>query len=275
MPDSRQPAPQTIHVWPGGGVHLWPSGGASRTQSHQRGHLVYAARGVLAVPTPQGTAIVPTNRVAWTPAGTSHRHRAHGNTDMRILFLAEPLASLMPDGPAVLAVSDLAREALLTLTGPRSHDAEIRARYREAQVRLLRVLVDELQIAPEQPLHLPKPTDPRLRALAQMLDRDLAGTTTLRELSHRIGTSARTLSRLLSAELGMTFYEWRTQIRIHRALVLLAEDHDVTYVAHACGWANVSGFIAAFTNIVGTSPGRYRHAMGTDGAVERGHENRD
>src|SRR4029078_12165961 len=130
-----QAAPQTMHLWPGGGVHLWPSGGASRSQSHQRGHLVYAARGVLAVPTPQGTAIVPTNRIAWTPAATSHRHRAHGNTDMRILFLAEPVAPLRPDGPAVLAVSDLAREALLTLTGPRSHDLELRSRYREPQER--------------------------------------------------------------------------------------------------------------------------------------------
>jgi AraC-like DNA-binding protein len=235
---------------------------------------VYAARGVLAVPTPRGTAIVPTNRIAWTPAATSHRHRAHGNTDMRILFLAEPLAAQLPDGPAVLAVSDLAREALLTLTGPRSHDAELRSRYRAPQERLLRVLVDELQIAPEQPLHLPTPTDPRLRALAQLLDRDLGDSITLLELSHRIGTSPRTLSRLLSSELGMTFYEWRTQIRIHRALVLLTEDHDVTYVAHACGWANVSGFIAAFTHIVGTSPGRYRHGMGLGRADERIHDDR-
>jgi AraC-like DNA-binding protein len=29
-------------------------------------------------------------------------------------------------------------------------------------------------------------------------------------------------------------------------------------VAHACGWANPSSFIAAFTNIIGTTPGRHR-----------------
>jgi ADP-ribose pyrophosphatase YjhB (NUDIX family) len=28
--------------------------------------------------------------------------------------------------------------------------------------------------------------------------------------------------------------------------------------AHACGWANPSSFIAAFTAIIGTTPGRYR-----------------
>jgi len=215
---------------------------------------------VLAVHTDQGTSVVPTNRVAWTPAEFTHRHRAHGDTDMRILFLTPALARLLPAQPAVLAVSDLARAALLTLTGPRAYDPELRARHRPAQQRLLRVLVDELQVAPEQPLHLPKPTDPRLRTLAGLLNADPGDNAPLGELGRRIGTSARTLSRLLSSELGMTFYEWRTQIRIYRALVLLAEGHDVTYVAHACGWSNPSGFIAAFTGIVGATPGRYRLA---------------
>jgi AraC-like DNA-binding protein len=59
-------------------------------------------------------------------------------------------------------------------------------------------------------------------------------------------------------DLGMTFYEWRTQLRVYHALVLLADGHDTTQVAHACGWANPSGFIAAFRNLVGTTPGRYR-----------------
>ena len=56
----------------------------------------------------------------------------------------------------------------------------------------------------------------------------------------------------------LTFYEWRTQLRIYHALVLLADGHDTTRVARACGWANPSSFIAAFPNIMGTTPGRYR-----------------
>jgi len=91
----------TSHVWPSGGRHLWPSGEASDVQSHARGHLVYAASGVLAVHTERGTSIVPANRVAWTPAGFTHYHRAHGDTDMRIVFLAPSLARLIPDHPAV------------------------------------------------------------------------------------------------------------------------------------------------------------------------------
>jgi AraC-like DNA-binding protein len=65
----------------------------------------------------------------------------------------------------------------------------------------------------------------------------------------------------------MTFYEWRTQLRIHHALVLLAEGHDTTRVAHACGWANPSSFIAAFTTLVGTTPGRYRSGRHRDAPI--------
>ena len=226
--------------------------------SHPRGHLVYAARGVLSVHTERGTSIVPANRVGWTPAGFTHYHRAHGHTDMRILFLPASLARLAPGHPAVFMVSDLAREILLTLTGPRNYDRAARDWDRAARARLRRVLVDELHEAHEQPLQLPEPHDDRLQAVAQALYEQPADRTSLAELGQRTGASARTLSRLFRNELGMTFYEWRTQLRIYHALVLLADGHDTTRVAHACGWANPSSFIAAFANIIGTTPGRYR-----------------
>jgi AraC-like DNA-binding protein len=219
---------------------------------------VYAASGVLTVHTDRGTSIVPANRVAWTPAKFTHYHRAHGDTDMRILFLAPSLARLVPDHPVVFLASDLAREVLLALTGPRNYDDGAPGYSRSARSRLLRVLVDELREADEQPLQLPEPRDDRLQAIARMLHEDPAGNAALAELGKTIGASSRTLSRLFHDELGMTFYEWRTQLRIYRALVLLAEGHDTTRTASACGWANPSSFIAAFTSIIGTTPGRYR-----------------
>ncbi|MFF2078704.1 AraC family transcriptional regulator [Kitasatospora sp. NPDC058162] len=274
MPVPRQARPDagaTSLTWPSGGRHLWPSGGSSGESVHERGHLVYAASGVLVLHTEGGTSIVPANRVAWTPAGFTHRHRAHGDTDMRIVFLPPSLARLVPGRPAVFCVSGLAREVLLVLTGPRGDGTggdgtggggrgglSAPGYSRAARERLLRVLVEELREADEQPLHLPHPRDDRLRAVERILTRTPADTSTLATLGRQVGAGARTLSRLLREELGMTFYEWRTQLRVHHALVLLAEGHDTTHTAHACGWANPSGFIAAFTDLVGTTPGRYR-----------------
>jgi AraC-like DNA-binding protein len=249
MPVTRQ-----SRIWPSGGQHLWSSGETSQAHSHPRGHFVYAAGGILSVHTENGTWIVPANRVAWVPASSTHHHRAHGDTDMRIVFLPSSLARRAPAHPAVFLASGLAREVLLTLTGPRVLD-------RGARARLHRVLVDELHEAHEQPTHLPAPRDDRLRSVARTLGEDPADTSSLAALGRKAGASARTLSRLFHDELGMTFYEWRTQLRICHALVLLAQGHDTTRVAHACGWANPSSFIAAFTAIVGTTPGRHRTGL--------------
>ena len=230
----------------------------AHVQSHARGHLVYAASGVLAVHTERGTSIVPANRVAWTPARFTHYHRAHGDTDMRIVFLAPSLARLVPDHPAVFLASDLAREVLLALTGPRNYDDAAPGYSRSARSRLLRVLVDELREAHEQPLHLPEPRDDRLQAIARMLHETPADNATLAELGKTIGASTRTLSRLFRNELGMTFYEWRTQLRIYHALVLLGRRprHHPHRLRLRMG--QPQQLHRSVHHVIGTTPGRYR-----------------
>lgn len=264
MPVPRQTRQTSVtsHLWASGGRHLWPSGGVSDRQTHARGHLVYAATGVLAVHTEHGTSIVPANRVAWIPAGFTHQNRAHGDTDMRIVFLTPTLARLLPDHPAVFLASGLAREALLALTGPRNYDSAVNSTVLDysssARARLVRVVVDELREASEQPLQLPEPDDDRLQTITRILHENPANNTSLAELGRAIGASTRTLSRLFRNELGMTFYEWRTQLRIYHALIFLADGRDTAQTAYACGWSNPSSFIAAFATILGTTPGRYR-----------------
>lgn len=275
MPDSRHAdssMPATSHIWPSGGRHLWRSGGMSPMQKHAQGHLVYAATGVLAVHSDHGTSVVPANRAAWTPAGHTHQHRAHGNTDMRIVFLEPALARHLPDRPAVFLASGIAREILLAMTGPDNYLNATPSYHGAARARLLRVLVEELQTTTEPPLRLPNPRDDRLRAIERTLSERPADRSSLSELGKAIGASSRTLSRLLRNELGMTFYEWRTQLRVYHGLTLLANGYDTTQTAHACGWANPSGFITAFAEIVGTTPGRYRSScrIGTGSAHDQG-----
>ncbi|MET8796465.1 AraC family transcriptional regulator [Nocardia sp. NPDC004568] len=129
--------------------------------------------------------------------------------------------------------------------------------------------MDELREKPEQPLHLPAPQDDRLQSLARTLAENPADNTSLTELGKAVGAGSRTPSRLLRNELGMTFSEWRTRLRIFHTFAPSPAGYDTTRTAYACGWSNSSLFIfiAAFTDIIGTTPGRYR--AGRRGA-ERG-----
>jgi AraC-like DNA-binding protein len=231
-------------------ARLLPHGEGFAEHCHDRGHLIYAASGVLTIRTRRGTAIVPPNRAAWTPAGVRHQHRAYGRTEMRVLFLPEPPSARLRE-PVVLATSPLVRELLLAITGDHQYPTPSWERLRD-------VLLDELTRAPEQDLHLPEPSDTRLRAVTDLLHADPAVPGTLAELGRAVGASERTLSRLCHTELGMSFRAWRTQLRIQHALVLLAQGDSVQKTANACGWSNPSSFIDAFTAVLGDTPGRYR-----------------
>ncbi|MDP4508402.1 AraC family transcriptional regulator [Nonomuraea turcica] len=227
---------------PGAGID------AHRHDTHQ---IVYACRGVLSVTTSAGTWVAPANRAIWVPAGTVHEHRAHGDTDLRLVGLTDnPLAL---DRPAVLAVGPLLRELIIAYTDDAPAGT---GPSRAERGRLLSVLLDRLKRAPEQPFHLPAPEDPRLVAVCAILHRDPADGSTLARLAAQAGTSERTLARLCGRELGMSFPQWRTQLRLHHALLLLADGLPVTAVAHRCGWASASAFIDVFRRAFGYTPGR-------------------
>lgn len=111
---------------------------------------------------------------------------------------------------------------------------------------------------PQQPLHLPTPTTPQLRAVCEILRTNPADDRTLAALGRQVGASDRTLSRLFKADLGMTFPQWRTQLRLYHALVLLSENVPVTAVAHRCGWSSASAFIDVFRRTFGHTPGTHQ-----------------
>ncbi len=218
---------------------------------HDFGQLRYATSGALVTTTRAGTWVAPANRVTWVPPFEVHSSRAHGETGVRLLRVPAALAGRLPAEPSVFVASGLMREAFLAIDGD---DEPARARL------LLEVVIAELTRAAPDPLRLPEPGDPRLKAVTDLLHADPASPATLAELGHRTGSSERSLSRLFAGELSMSFHQWRTLLRIQRALLDLGEGTSVTDTATRLGWANPGSFIEAFTVLVGQTPGRYRSA---------------
>ncbi|MES9543375.1 helix-turn-helix domain-containing protein [Actinomadura sp. NPDC000600] len=228
-------------------------GAAIDAHRHDDHQIAYAGRGVVAVTTSAGSWVAPADRAIWIPAGAVHSHQAHGELELHLVGLPAADNPLGLDEPAVLGVSPLLRELILAYTRDPDDDTPARARLRD-------VLLDQLRVSSQQPLHLPAPTVPHLKALCAILHADPADNRTLAELGREVGASERTLSRLFRADLGMTFPQWRTQLRLYHALVLLAEDTPVTTVAHRCGWSSASSFIDVFRRAFGHTPGTHHPA---------------
>ncbi|WP_432885027.1 AraC family transcriptional regulator [Kribbella sp. CA-245084] len=273
MPETRQRPATTGHrpIEAGGGIEAhW----------HDRHQIVYAGRGVLSVTTDAGSWVAPATRAIWIPAGTLHQHRAYGETTLHTVGLRENPLGLQT--PSALVVSPLLRELILAYTSvgydeavptaagtagrretadlaDRAHRVDRAQRADPAERgRLLEVLLDQLRRSHQRPTYLPTARDPRLVAVCELLRAAPSDGRTLVELGRVVGASERTLSRLCKGDLGMSFPQWRTQLRLHEALRLLAEGESVTRVAHRTGWASASAFIDTFRQAFGHTPGSRR-----------------
>jgi len=119
------------------------------------------------------------------------------------------------------------------------------------------VLLDRIRCSKQAPLHLPLPTDQRLRTVTSALLEDPTDRRVLEDHADFAGASARTLARLFKSETGMTFGEWRRQRVLLAALERLTENSSVTTVALELGYSSPSAFIAMFRQSLGMTPTQY------------------
>jgi AraC-like DNA-binding protein len=133
------------------------------------------------------------------------------------------------------------------------------------ELRLIGVLLDELGTLTPSPLRLPLGSDKRLRRVVHMLIKNPADGRGIDEIANSCGASARTIARLLRMEVGMTFVEWRRQLRLLEAIDRLGSGQPVTNVALDMGYRSLSAFIAMFRKALGTSSTKH---LGTDQAIE-------
>ena len=251
------PARQTRRLTPDDEPHLvarsyravFSSGLEGPEHSHPWRQLLYAASGAMTVRAGRSTWLIPPGKAVWIPAGLAHSIRMWGEVDMRTLYLRDAAAG--PDACRVLSVTPLLRELILRVVDWVALDARD-----PGHVRLLAVLIDEMSRAPETPLLLPMPSDPRACAIAARVLDDPGANAPIDLLARRAGASRRTAERLFRDQTGLSFGLWQQKARMLSAVRLLAEGRPVTDVAFDSGYSSVSAFIAAFKRTFGCTPGR-------------------
>ena len=246
-PEDYQQVPRPITVM----AKDFAAGHDIAPHRHPRAQLIFAAQGVMAVRTPQGSWIVPPHRALWVPAETEHAIRMCSAVAMRTVYV-RPHAAALPDACCVVAVSPLLRELILRAAGrPLLYDEQ------GPDGRVAAMILDELRALAVLPLHLPWPADKRLQRICAALRDDPALMRTLDEWSAAAGASSRTLARLFRKETGMSFGAWRQQARLLDALGRLATGEAVTNVALDLGYASPSAFTSMFRRALGRAPSRY------------------
>lgn len=73
----------------------------------------------------------------------------------------------------------------------------------------------------------------------------------------RLSIDAKTIQRMFVKETGLTFGQWRQQLRLLRALELLASGEKVIDVALALGYESPSAFASMFRKHFGQTPSAF------------------
>jgi len=219
---------------------------------HIRSQLLYASAGVMTVLTDFGIWVVPPLRAVWIPAYTDHQIHAAGPVSMRTLYIQPEIVTGLPQRCCVVSVLPLLRELILHVVA-----MPVQVELNEAEQRLMKVILDQIQAMNIAPLELPIPQDDRLKKIYTHLATEPGDKRTLADWGKTVGATGRTLARRFRLETGLTFGQWRQQIRILEALKRLAQKDPVTTVAIELGYDSPSAFISMFKKALGKTPGQY------------------
>lgn len=234
----------------------YPSGWHIEPHVHSKHQLIYAVQGVMVVQTEAGRWVVPPTRAIWMLAGMRHEIRCIGEVHMRSLLVMPNAAPKLLDETQAVGISPLLRELIAVAMGvqqpyvPGTRDG-----------RVMRLLLDELRVLPVLPLHLQLPSDARLLQICERLQSRPHDASTMMDWSERLDVDVKTIQRLFVKETGMTFGQWRQQIRLLRALEMLATGERVIDVAMALGYDSPSAFATMFRRQFGQSPSQFFAAI--------------
>ena len=226
---------------------------------HDVHEIEYACQGVVEVRTQAGHYLLPPHQAAWIPAGL--RHQTTLNADGQTLaVLFEPgLVPAAGDRVRIIAVSALLREMMLySVRWPISRtESGVEA---DSFFQALGYVVAEA-LEDERPLSLPVSADPVVTAATDYtrahLDR-----VAVRDVTRAVGVSERTLRRIFSTHLGMSWRSYLLRARVLRSMAILAQpDRSVLEVSIAVGFDDVGAFARSFARHCGETPSAYKRRI--------------
>lgn len=226
--------------------------------SHEQAQLVYATSGVVRILTPAGSWLLPPSRAMWIVPGVDHELHAVGAVALRSVYFEPDAVSWLSADCSMIEVSGLLHELIVgMLADPLEYAPDSRA------ALIAPLLLRALQDAPAA--HgglLPLPTDARLRQICEKLMHDPGNNNTLEVWGEQFGLSTRTLARHFRDETGLSFGQWRQQMRVSEAVYRLILKEPLARVAETLGYASPSAFITMFRKSMGTTPQRYLTSLG-------------
>ena len=222
--------------------------------AHEYHQLIYALAGTTQIESERARYLLPTGRAAWIPAGVRHRTLMSDIEGASIYFAPDTVTD-ETSRVRILVATPVMREMILHALrwplGASEADPVAASFFRTL------ALMSEEWLESELPLSLPGAIHPGIVRAMDYAIGDPGAATHAGALS-AAGLSERTFRRVFLRETGMGWQAWLGQARIMAAMALLTEGRRVTDVALEVGYASLSAFAKAFSQLVGEAPAAFR-----------------
>lgn len=222
----------------------------SPPHTHPDAMLAWCYRGTVWVYLQDAMWRLAPGQGVWIPADTPHTTRHERDSIGCYVYI--------PDSSLVAPVTEITRVLLPRAVQEMLLHLGVNDIPDGLRVRIQAVLIDMLQQPASEVVEdwgeVPLPADERVRTLVQAVLADPGDTRTASELFAAHGLHGRTVLRVFNSDIGMSFGQWRSGVRMALAARLIVGGTPVGTTAHRCGYATTSAFSAAFKSRFGLTP---------------------
>ncbi|WP_282604318.1 helix-turn-helix domain-containing protein [Pelagibius sp. Alg239-R121] len=224
--------------------------------SHGWGQLISAASGSMYIGTPDRVLLLSPAMILWVPPDVEHWMRYGPNNELRYVDARRDEAREIGTDCRIIAMTPLLK-ALMAETVPREGSGQGGGRANGHDDALHDLLRHELAAAPDVPLSITLPRDPRIRRFAESALDDPGVIESVETWLADAPASRKTVERLFIAETGMPPSRWLRHARLFHAISRLSAGEKVSSVAFDMGYASSSAFSYMFRRSLGRSPSEF------------------
>ncbi|WP_125099304.1 helix-turn-helix transcriptional regulator [Leucobacter chromiireducens] len=189
----------------------------------------------------------------WLPPHTPHTARHEADATGCYTYLPDGALGAPVTEVSRVAVPRAVQEMLLHLAS-NDMDPELRIRIQGTLIELLQLPAHHVA---EEVGEVPVPADERVRGLVEAVLAEPGDRCTARELFARHGLHERTVLRVFTSDIGMSFGQWRAGVRMTAAARRIVAGEPIGLAGQQSGYDSTSAFSAAFKTRFGVSPRQY------------------
>ncbi len=225
----------------------------------ERDYLLYAAKGALRVSVGRDHWVLPPSFAAWVPANTPIVVKIDTPVTTCSVLTTPGFCEGLPGRPSVFQMSPLARQ-MINYCKNWGNDADHPPQAEPFFLAFLNVCA--VLATASVNVKRPTATDPAVQRAIDITEAGLATAIAAGEVARQASMSERSLQRRFRDDVGMSWSEALTQLRMIKAGELLAMgDRSVIEISGEVGFNSLSAFNRAFRKFAESTPTEFRRTL--------------